>query len=110
MAVTRPLFKYHGGKWILVPWILSYMPGHKVYVEPFGGGSVLLRKNRAHEEIYNDLDKEIVNLFRVVMDRGEILRRKLELTPYSRDAFELSYESVDDPVEKTRRTVVRPIP
>jgi DNA adenine methylase len=84
------------------------MPDHKVYVEPFGGGgSVLLRKNRAHEEVYNDLDKEIVNLFRVVRDHGEILRRKLDLTPYSRDEFELSYEPVDDPVEKARRTVVR---
>jgi DNA adenine methylase len=84
------------------------MPDHKVYVEPFGGGgSVLLRKNRAHEEVYNNLDKEIVNLFRVVRDHGEILRRKLELMPYSRDEFALSYEPVYDPVERARRTVVR---
>jgi DNA adenine methylase len=108
MAVKRPLLKYHGGKWLLAPWILSYMPEHKVYVEPFGGGgSVLLRKSRAHEEVYNDLDKEIVNLFRVVRDNGDELRRKLELTPYSRDEFELSYEPTDDPIEKARRTVVR---
>jgi hypothetical protein len=108
MAVTRPLLKYHGGKWLLAPWILSYMPEHKVYVEPFGGGgSVLLRKNRAHEEVYNDLDREIVNLFRVVRDNGNDLRRKLELTPYSREEFELSYEPTDDPIEKARRTVVR---
>jgi DNA adenine methylase len=84
------------------------MPEHRVYVEPFGGGgSVLLRKNRAHEEIYNDLDKEIVNLFRVVRDNGEELKKKLELTPYSRDEFELSYEPSEDPIEKARRTVVR---
>jgi DNA adenine methylase len=108
MAVIRPLLKYHGGKWLLAPWILSYMPEHKVYVEPFGGGgSVLLRKSRAHEEIYNDLDREIVNLFRIVRDRGGELKKKLEFTPYSRDEFELSYEPTDDPIEKARRTVVR---
>jgi DNA adenine methylase len=84
------------------------MPEHKVYVEPFGGGgSVLLRKSRAHEEIYNDLDREIVNLFRMVRDRGGELKKKLELTPYSRDEFELSYEPTDDPIEKARRKVVR---
>jgi len=108
LPVTRPLLKYHGGKWLLAPWILSYMPEHKVYCEPFGGGgSVLLRKNRAHEEIYNDLDGEIVNLFRVVRDNGEELRKKLELTPYSRAEFDLSCELTDDSVERARRTVVR---
>jgi DNA adenine methylase len=40
-------------------------------------------------------------------DYGDELRKKLELTPYSRDEFELSYEPVDDPIEKARRTVVR---
>jgi DNA adenine methylase len=102
------MLKYHGGKWLLAPWILSYLPEHKVYCEPFGGGgSVLLRKNRAHEEIYNDLDSEIVNLFQVVRDNGEDLKKKLELTPYSRAEFELSYEPTNDSIEKARRTVVR---
>lgn len=108
MAVTRPLLKYHGGKWLLAPWILSFMPEHRVYCEPFGGGgSVLLRKNRAHEEVYNDLDGEIVNLFKVVRDHGEELKRKLELTPYSHDEYNLSREPTEDVIEKARRTVVR---
>lgn len=106
--VTRPLIRYHGGKWKLAPWILSHLPEHRVYVEPFGGaGSVLLKKQRAYAEVYNDLDHEMVNLFRVVRDRGDELRRALELTPFAREEFDLAWEPTEDPLERARRTVVR---
>lgn len=105
---TRPILRYHGGKWELGPWILSVFPPHRVYVEPFGGGgSVLLRKSRSYAEVYNDLDGEVVNLFQVTRDHGPALRRALELTPYARSEFDLSYEPTDDPVERARRIVVR---
>lgn len=107
-AVQRPMLRYHGGKWILAPWIISHMPKHRIYVEPFGGGaSVLLRKHRSYAEIYNDLDGELVNLFRVARDSGDELRRALELTPFARDEFVESYEPTEDVVEQARRTVVR---
>jgi len=107
-APKRPLLRYHGGKWLLAPWIISNFPAHRVYVEAFGGaGSVLLRKERAYGEIYNDLDNEIVNLFRVGRARGDELRRALELTPFSRVEYRLSFEVSDDPVEQARRTVTR---
>jgi DNA adenine methylase len=58
--------RYHGRKWRIAPWIISYFPPHRIYVELFGGGgSVLLRKRRSYAELYNDLDGEIVNLFRI---------------------------------------------
>ena len=105
---TRPLIRYHGGKWILAKWIISTFPEHKIYVEPFGGaGSVLIQKKRSYAEIYNDLDCEIVNLFRVVRDFGETLQHKLNNTPFSRKEFETSYLPSDDPIERARRTVVR---
>jgi len=104
----RPIVRYHGGKWRLAPWIISYFPSHRIYVEPFGGGaSVLLRKSRSYAEVYNDLDGEIVNLFQIARDRGEDLRRAIELTPYAREEFNLSYEPTEDPLEQARRTMVR---
>lgn len=107
-VVRRPIVRYHGGKWRLAPWIISYFPAHRIYVEPYGGGaSVLLRKPRSYAEVYNDLDGEIVNLFRVARDNGEELRRMLELTPFARDEFDESYKSSDNPIEQARRTMIR---
>jgi DNA adenine methylase len=108
MALRRPAVRYHGGKWKLAPWIIGHFPPHRVYVEPFGGGaSVLLRKPRCYAEVYNDLDGEIVNLFRVLRDQGPALVNAIYLTPFSRVEFQDSYQPSDDPVEQARRTVIR---
>lgn len=107
-APTRPALRYHGGKWLLAPWIISHFPKHRTYTECFGGGaSVLLRKRRAYAEVYNDLDGELVNLFYVMRDRGEELRDALYLTPFARDEFAQSYEPIFDQLEQARRTVIR---
>lgn len=108
--VTRPVVRWFGGKWLLAPWIIAHFPAHRVYVEPFGGGgSVLLRKPRAYAEVYNDLDGEIVNLFRVLRDEGQAARliELLRLTPFARAEFEEAYEPTEDPVERARRLAVR---
>lgn len=108
MTPARPLVRYHGGKWKLAPWILSHLPTHRCYVEAFGGGgSVLLQKPRCHAEVYNDLDGEIVNLFRVARDQGEALASVCALTPFSRDEFQEAYEPAAAPLEQARRTVIR---
>lgn len=104
----RPILRYHGGKWLLAPWIIGHLPPHRVYVEPFGGAaSVLLRKSRSYGEVYNDRDGEVVNLFRVVRDQGDALIRLLATTPFARDEFQESYEPAEDPIEQARRTVIR---
>lgn len=108
--VTRPALRYLGGKWRLAPWITGFFPSHRVYVEPYGGAaSVLLRKARSMGECYNDLDGEVVNLFRVLRDRdtSEELQRLLRLTPFSREEFDGAYVACDDPIERARRLVVR---
>lgn len=106
--ITRPIIRYHGGKWRLAPFIISHFPSHRVYVEPFGGGgSVLLRKPRSYAEIYNDLDADIVNLFQVARDDGERLALACELTPFARDEFFDSYLPADEPIERARRAIFR---
>lgn len=98
-----------GGKWRLAPWIISCFPEHRVYVEPFGGGgSVLLRKPRCYGEIYNDLDGEVVNLFRVLRDETLAARlvAQIELTPFARAELVGAYELTDEPVERARRLLV----
>lgn len=105
---ARPLMRYFGGKWRAAPRIIEHFPPHRCYVEPFGGAaSVLLQKKRAYAEVYNDLDGEIVNLFRVVRDHGDELLRRMELTPYAREEFDTSFTLTDDPIEQARRTITR---
>lgn len=109
--IDRPLLRYHGGKFMLAPWIISNFPDHdsyRTYLEPFGGAaSVLLCKERSYSEIYNDLDDEVVNLFNIVRDRGRELTDRLYLTPFAREEFRLSYKPSSDPMERARRMVVR---
>lgn len=111
-APTRPVLRYHGGKWRLAPWLIGFFPPHRTYVEPFGGAaSVLLRKERAYAEVYNDLDDAVVNVFRVLRDPAKAarLRRALELTPFARTEYLSSY---DPPrragdVERAHRMIIR---
>lgn len=108
-VVSRPVLRWHGGKYLLAPWIISHFPAHQVYVEPFGGAaSVLLRKRRAYSEVYNDLDDELVNLFGVLRGgASQQLVDALRLTPFARSEFAMAYEASADPVERARRMIIR---
>ncbi len=108
--LTRPILRWHGGKWKLAPWIISHFPEHRVYVEPFGGAaSVLLRKDRSYAEVYNDLDGDVVTLFQVLRDplKAARLKELIELTPYARAEYVASRVECDDPLEQARRLLVR---
>lgn len=110
MKPTRPVLRWHGGKWLLAPWIIGHFPKHHTYVEPFGGAaSVLLRKRRTYAEVYNDLDNEVVDLFRVLRDPSSAkrLEEMLRLTPFARGEFRSAYEPTDDVIERSRRLIVR---
>lgn len=108
-AVSRPVLRWHGGKWILAPWIIENMPDHRVYVEPFGGAaSVLMRKHRSYAEVYNDLDDDVVNLFEVLRGpSSQALVDMLKLTPFAKTEFAAAYEWADEPIERARRLIVR---
>lgn len=107
---TRPVLRYLGGKWKLAPWLIRHFPPHRIYCEPYGGAaSVLLRKERSYSEIYNDLDKALFELFQVLRDgrRARRLIQLLELTPFSREEYELSWEPAPNSIERARRLIVR---
>ena len=109
---SRLVLRYHGGKSKLAPKIVSYFPPHQRYVEPYGGAaSVLLHKPRtmSSEEVYNDIDDEVVDLFRILRDGplAKQLVQSLTLTPYARKEWEDSYKHSTDTLEKVRRFCVR---
>lgn len=110
-VINRPVLRYHGGKFRLRSWIVSNMPAHQAYVEPFGGAaSVLMAKPRSQAEIYNDLDGAVVNVFKVLRDpiQSQELERLLRLTPFAREEFEGCYDGEPtDPIERARRAIVK---
>ena len=108
--VTSPVLRYHGGKFRLAQWIMTFFPAHTCYVEPFGGAAgVLLQKPRAYAEVYNDLDRAVANFFRVLRepDTRARLIEALVLTPYARSEFELAWEPTEDAIEDARRMAIR---
>lgn len=109
-AITRPPVRWHGGKFLMSRNIIPFLPAHRCYTEAFGGGAgVLLHKARSHGEVYNDLDDDIVGLFRVLQDPAQSCRliELLRLTPFARREFEIAYDWSDEPVERARRLVIR---
>lgn len=108
--ITRPVMRYPGGKYTLAKWVISHFPAHETYVELFGGAaSVLLRKPRSIGEVYNDLDGDVVNVFRILRNHEQAaeLARLLVLTPYANEEYRLAYEPCDDPIERARRMIFR---
>ncbi len=107
------IFRYPQGSHFLVNKLLKLIPPHDVYVEVFGGAANLLfAKEPSKVEVYNDINSELVNFFRVLRDeqKWRLLQEKLMLTPYAREEFEFARdapsEGIDD-VERARRFYVR---
>lgn len=108
MTNLRSPFPWFGGKATqkIQNKILSVLPDHEFYVEPFGGGaSILLAKDPAKVEVYNDVNRGVVNFFRVISDPdmfGKFMSRT-SLLPVSRELFEeyaRTWTGIHDPVEQ----------
>jgi len=107
MSVPR-ILHYPGSKWSMAEWIISHMPKHTTYLEPFfGSGAVFFTKEPSGVETINDLDGEVVNLFRMVRERPGELAYALRWTPYSRDEYIIAHQTTDDDLERARRFMVR---
>lgn len=112
MSITiRAPFPWFGGKGNpkIKNLILQNLPPHTRYIEPFGGGgSILISKAPAEVEVYNDVNRGVVNFFRVIADVdyfGKFLARA-SLMPYSRETYEeflRTWPAIHDPVEQAVR-------
>lgn len=110
MAGVKPPVTWFGSKARLAAWIIQHFPGHQAYCEPFGGSAaVLLAKPASAVEIYNDIDGDLVNLFRVLREEPlfERLQAALDATLYARAEFEIAQQACEEPVERARRFIVR---
>jgi DNA adenine methylase len=82
--MTMSAFPYIGGKTRLADWVVSRLPPHTTYIEPFGGSAaVLLNKPRSKVEVFNDADSDVVTFFRVARERRDELAEWCRYTPFS---------------------------
>jgi len=104
--IASRFFPYTGGKHFLVKKLLPLIPPHRVYVEVFGGAAALLfAKQPSQEEVYNDIDSNLVNVFMVVRDRKDEFLKRLEWLPFSRELYarftkDLDEGKIIDPLER----------
>ena len=87
--MMKPPIPRMGGKSKLRKTILERIPEHTCYVEPFfGAGWVYFGKEPSKVEVINDIDKELMNMFRMIKYHAPEIERVLEYEFSGRDMFE----------------------
>lgn len=99
MVTLSPPLKWHGGKHYLAEWVISHLPDHTHYVEPyFGGGAVLLHRDGIDvSEVVNDIERHLTVFWIVLRDKSmfEDLTRMCEATPFSKCTWENACHLLD---------------
>ena len=84
----RTPITYYGGKQHLAAKIISMMPAHKIYCEPFfGGGAVFFAKPKAGIEVINDTNEMLINFYSVCREKFKDLQEKVQATLHSEAIF-----------------------
>ncbi|MCE1176484.1 MAG: DNA adenine methylase [Burkholderiales bacterium] len=88
--MSKPIIPWIGGKRRLADKLLPLFPAHECYVELFSGGAALffLRKMPAKTEVLNDVNGDLVNLYRVVQHHLEEFVHQFKWALSSRKVFE----------------------
>lgn len=77
--LATPVVKWVGGKRQLLPEIKKYIPDEiSTYYEPFLGGGAVLFDLQPEKAIVNDINEELINLYRVVKEDAEELIEDLK--------------------------------
>ncbi|MGE4243519.1 DNA adenine methylase [Ramlibacter sp.] len=86
---AKPIVPWVGGKRRLAAEILPWFEAHTCYVEPFAGAAALLfNKTPSKVEVLNDVNTDLVNLYRVVRHHLEEFVRQFKWALTSRKLFE----------------------
>lgn len=85
----KPPLTYYGGKQMLSKLIISLIPPHNIYCEPFfGGGAVFFSKTPSKLEVVNDNNGELINFYRVIKTKFKKLEKEIKCTLHSRESHQ----------------------
>jgi DNA adenine methylase len=99
-----PPFGYFGSKNKIAFELCQHLPPHNCWVEAFCGSSAMtLAKPPAPIEIINDVDGEIVNVFRQLRNNSKLLCKQIELTPYSEEELLVARNKREEDISDLER-------
>ncbi|CAG1021092.1 DNA adenine methylase [Methylococcales bacterium] len=102
--MAKPIIPWVGGKRRLAKHILPMFPAHECYVEPFAGGAALFfMKDQADVEVLNDINGDLVNLYRVVKHHLEEFVRQFKWALVSRQIYEWLKQMPGEPLTDIQR-------
>lgn len=105
-ATGKSFLSWVGGKNQLSKQIIALMPPHDCYCEVFGGAAwVLFKKTPSKVEIFNDLNGELVNLYRVIKYHLEEFIKQFKYMLLSREEFERFKKLPADTITDIQRAV-----
>lgn len=86
--MAKPIVAWPGGKRRLLKYLLCDIPAHTTYCEVFAGGAaVLLAKDPSKAEVLNDINGDLVRLYRCVQHHLDELVRQFRWALLSREMF-----------------------
>ncbi|UQN10301.1 DNA adenine methylase [Deinococcus sp. QL22] len=111
MSEFAPVLRWPGAKWRIAEWVCGHLPAHDCYVEPFfGSGAVFFNKEPSRVEVINDLDRNVVTLFRVLREQGAALAGMLSVTPWAEGEYRDAHAKLQQPdltdLERARCLIV----
>lgn len=102
--MAKPIIPWMGGKSRLAKHILPLFPDHKCYVELFAGGAALFyKKEPVKVEVLNDLNGELVNLYRVAKHHLEEFVHQFNFALASRQMYEWEKMKVPETLTDIQR-------
>jgi DNA adenine methylase len=103
-ACRPPLAGWMGGKSKLVKAIVPRIPAHTCYVELFAGAAwVLFRKPESSVEVINDINKDLITLYRCLQWHLEEFVRYFKWVLVSRNEFDRLKRAVPDTLTDIQR-------
>ncbi|QEA14283.1 DNA adenine methylase [Comamonas flocculans] len=102
--MTTPIVPWIGGKRRLAKHILPHFPAHTCYVEPFCGAAALyFLKEPAKAEVLNDINGDLVNLYRVLKHHLDEFVRQFRWSLTSRQIFKWLQATPPEPLTDIQR-------
>ena len=99
-----PIIPWMGGKRRLAKHIIPMFPEHTCYVEPFcGAAAIYFLKDQTKVEVLNDINGELVNLYRVVKHHLEEFTRAFKWSLTSRQMYQWMQDTPEETLTDIQR-------